>query len=145
MEPLEIAVAVLAVPFLTKAWEKTGEKFGEKLFDQGETLLQCLRGKSPETVTAIEQVKEEPLNFGQAVLEVKAVAEREPEIAEVVQAIEATVKENSQLASTMQKVIEAIKSQESNTQTFINTIEKVVNLAQGENASIKIENQNISI
>ncbi|NEP10635.1 MAG: hypothetical protein F6K14_10555 [Symploca sp. SIO2C1] len=145
MEPLEIAVAALVVQFLTKAGEKTGETFGEKLFDQGTTLFQRLKGKSPQTVAAIEQAKEAPLNFGQAVLEVKAVAEAESDIAEVVQQIEATVTEDSQLAEVMQKVIEEMKSQQSNTQTFINHIEKVVNLAQGENASVKIENQNISI
>ena len=105
MEPLEIAVAVLAVPFLTKAWEKTGEKCGEKLFEQGETLLQRLRGKSPETVTAIERVREAPLDFGQAVLEVEAVAKADPEIAEAVQAMEVTVKEDIQLAQAMEKVI----------------------------------------
>ncbi|NEQ70432.1 MAG: hypothetical protein F6K21_34060, partial [Symploca sp. SIO2D2] len=124
---------------------KTGETFGEKLFDQVGTLLQRLRGKSPQTVAAIEEAKEAPLDFGQAVLEIKAAAETESDIAEAVQQIEETIKEDSQLASIMQKVIEEMKSQPSNTKTFINHIEKVVNLAQGENASVKIENQNISI
>ena len=107
MEPLEIAVAALVVQFLTKA----GEKTGEKLFDQGATLLQRLRGKSPQTVAAIEQAKEAPLDFGQAVLEVKAAAEAEPDIAEAVQQIGTTVTEDSQLAEAIQKVIEEMKSQ----------------------------------
>jgi|GEM_PF-1415898 len=135
MEPLEIAVAVLAVPFFTKAWEKTGEKFGEKLFEQGETLLQRLRGKSPKTVTAIEQVKEAPLDFGQAVLEVEAAAKAEPEIAEVVQQIEATVKEDSQLAEAMQKVIEEIKSEPSTVENSSKLAEKINALFQGTTIS----------
>jgi len=106
MEPLEIAVAALVVQFLNKA----GEKTGEKLFDQGTTLFQRLRRKSPQTVAAIEQAKEVPLNFGQAVLEVEAVAKAEPDIAEAVQQIEATVREDSQLAAAIQKLIEEMKS-----------------------------------
>jgi hypothetical protein len=135
MEPLEIAVAVLAVPFLTKAWEKTGEKFGEKLFEQGETLLQRLRGKSPETVTAIERVKEAPLDFGQAVLEVEAVAKTDPEIAKAVQAMEVSVKEDTQLAQAIQKVIEEIKSQPSTVQNSSKLAEKINALIQGTTIS----------
>jgi len=69
IEPMETVVGVLFV-ILDKAWEKVAEKFGEKLLDQGTTLLQRIRSKSPKTVIAIEQAKEVPLNFGQAVLEV---------------------------------------------------------------------------
>ncbi|NEQ67120.1 MAG: hypothetical protein F6K21_16755 [Symploca sp. SIO2D2] len=135
MEPLEIAVAVLVVPFLTKAWDKTGEKFGEKLFEQGETLLKRLRGKSPETVTAIELAKEGTLDFCQAVLEVKAAAKTDPEIAEVVQQIEATVKEDSQLALAIQKVIEEIKSQQSTIQNSTKLADKINALLQGTTIS----------
>ncbi|NEQ68865.1 MAG: hypothetical protein F6K21_25860 [Symploca sp. SIO2D2] len=133
MDPLEIAVAGLVVRFWTKAWEKTGEKFGEKLFEQGETLLQRLRRKSPETVTAIEQSQEKLLDFGQAVLEVGAAANNEPEIAEAVKGIEATVKEDSQLAEAMQKVIEEmkLKSQTSTVQNSSKSAEKINALVQG--------------
>ncbi|NEP56286.1 MAG: hypothetical protein F6K31_04590 [Symploca sp. SIO2G7] len=130
MDPLEIAVAGLVVRFWTKAWEKTGEKFGEKLFEQGETLLQRLRRKSPETVTAIEQSQEKLLDFGQAVLEVGAAANNEPEIAEAVKGIEATVKEDSQLAEAMQKVIEEMKSQPSTVQNSSKLAEKINALFQ---------------
>ncbi|NEP58657.1 MAG: hypothetical protein F6K31_16840 [Symploca sp. SIO2G7] len=130
MEPLEIAVAALVVQFLTKA----GEKTGEKLFDQGTTLLQRLRGKSPETAIAIEQAKEVPLNFGQAVLEVEAVAKTEPDIAEAVQQIEATVREDSQLAAAIQKVIEEMKSQPTD-QNSGKLAEKINALFQGTTIS----------
>ncbi|NEQ71477.1 MAG: hypothetical protein F6J86_20470 [Symploca sp. SIO1B1] len=43
MEPLEIAVAALVVQFFTKA----GEKTGDKLFDQGASLLQRGTGFQP--------------------------------------------------------------------------------------------------
>jgi len=111
MEPLEIAVAALVVSFLTKAGEKTGETFGEKLFDQGAILLQRLRGKAPKTVIDLEQAEDVPLDFGQAVLEVGEAAKAEPEIAEAVQQIGATVTEDSQLAEAIRKVIEEMKSQ----------------------------------
>jgi len=131
MEPLEIVVAALFVEFLTKAGEKTGETFGEKLFDQVGTLLQRLRGQSPQTVAAIEEAKEAPLDFGQAVLEVKAVAETEPDIAEAVQQIGETIKEDSQLASVMQKVIEEMKSPPSAVQNAGKLAEKINALFQG--------------
>ncbi|NES25697.1 MAG: hypothetical protein F6K41_44095 [Symploca sp. SIO3E6] len=135
MEPLEIAVAALIVQFLTKAGEKAGETFGEKLFDQGTTLFQRLRRKSPQTVAAIEQAEEAPLDFGQAVLEVKAAAETEPDIAEAVQQIGATVTENSQLAEAMQKVIEEMKSSPSAVQNSGKLAEKINALFQGTTIS----------
>ncbi|NEP62968.1 MAG: hypothetical protein F6K31_39665 [Symploca sp. SIO2G7] len=130
MEPLEIAVAAVAI-FLTKA----GEKTGEKLFEQGATLLQRLRGKSLKTVTAIEQAKEAPLDFGQAVLEIEAAAKTDSEIAEAVQQIEETVKEDPKLADAMQKVVEEMKSQPSTVQNSGKLAEKINALFQGTTIS----------
>ncbi|NEQ70317.1 MAG: hypothetical protein F6K21_33465, partial [Symploca sp. SIO2D2] len=78
---------------------------------QVENLLQRLKGKAPETVIALEQAEDVPLDFGQAVLEVGEAAKAEPEIAEAVQQIGATVTEDSQLAEAIRKVIEEMKSQ----------------------------------
>ncbi|NES23578.1 MAG: hypothetical protein F6K41_32835, partial [Symploca sp. SIO3E6] len=114
--------------------EKTGETFGEKLFDQGAILLQRLRGKAPQTVIALEQAEDVPLDFGQAVLEVGEAAKAEPEIAEAVQQIGATVTEDSQLAEAIKKVVEEMKSQ-ATVQNSGKLAEKINALFQGTTIS----------
>ncbi|MFY7803985.1 MAG: hypothetical protein ACOVQ7_11195 [Limnoraphis robusta] len=145
MEPVELTVAALAALIITKATEKTGEKLGEKLFEQGGTLLQQLRRKSPQTALAIEKVNETPLDWGQAVIDVKEMAKSDPEFAKVVEDVEATIIEDADLRKRLEEIATTIKSQQTSTQNYHNTIEKVVNLAQGERASINIKEQNITI
>ncbi|NES19286.1 MAG: hypothetical protein F6K41_10240 [Symploca sp. SIO3E6] len=132
-EPMETVVAALFV-ILNKFGDKIVGKSVDKLFEQGIPLLKSLRGKSPETVIAIEQAKEVPLNFGQAVLEVEAAAKTEPDIAEAVQQIEATVREDSQLAAAIQKLIEEMKSQ-ATVQNSGKLAEKINALFQGTTIS----------
>ena len=145
MEPIELAVGTLAALIITKATEKTGEKLGEKLFDQGEALLQQLRRKSPQTALAIEKVNEKPLDWGQAVIDFKETAETDPEVAQAIANVEATISEDADLRNRLEEIAATIKSQQASTQNYHNTIEKVVNLAQGEGASININEQNITI
>jgi hypothetical protein len=81
---------------------------------------------SPDTVTAIEKAPEQPLDYGQAILEVESVAKTSPELSqimtELVKAIEAepslkelvnnTLKSQSQQASVInnQKLADSIKN-----------------------------------
>ena len=145
MEPIELTIAALASLIITKATEKTGEKLGEKLVEQGGNLLQQLRRKSPQTASAIEKVNETPLDWDQAVIDVKATAADYPEVAQAVEAVEATISDDTELRKTLEDIAATIKSQPASTQNYHNTIEKVVNLAQGENAAININEQNITL
>jgi hypothetical protein len=145
MEPIELTLAALASLMITKATEKTGEKFGEKLLEQGGNLLQQLRRRSPQTASAIEKVNETPLNWGETVIDVKATAANYPEVAQAVEAVEATISNDTELKKILEDIAATIKSQPKSTQNYHNTIEKVVNLAQGENASINIEKQDIKL
>lgn len=58
MDPLTLAATAIAATIMTKFWEKTGEKLGEKVFIESERFLGTLRKKSPETVTATEKAPE---------------------------------------------------------------------------------------
>ncbi len=89
-------------------------------------FLTSLKQVSPDTVTAIEKAPEQPLDYGQAILEVESVAKTSPElsqiITELVKAIEAepslkelvnnTLKSQSQQASVInnQKLADSIKN-----------------------------------
>ena len=53
MEPISIATTI-AVLFLTKALEKTGEKFGEGIVGKMGAAIAKIRHHSPETAAAIE-------------------------------------------------------------------------------------------
>jgi hypothetical protein len=99
----------------------------EKVWEQTEKFLTSLKQASPDTVTAIEKAPEQPLDYGQAILEVESVAKTSPElsqiITELVKAIEAepslqrilvnnTLKSQSQQASVInnQKLADSIKN-----------------------------------
>jgi len=126
MDSLTGAAIAVGSIIATKALEKTGEKVGEKVWQQTEKFLTSLKQVSPDTVTAIEKAPEQPLDYGQAILEVESVAKTSPElsqiITELVKAIEAepslkelvnnTLKSQSQQASVInnQKLADSIKN-----------------------------------
>lgn len=111
MEPLSTAAIAIAAAIATKTIEMTSENFGEKVVN----FLTNLRKKSPQTATAIEQAPEQPLDYGEAVLEVEAVAKANPEVKEAMEelAIAAKAETNPQLsaifnAPNLQKLAEKI-------------------------------------
>ena len=94
MEPISLSVILpVATLFLTKAFEKTGEIFGEQAVKQVGKLKQLLQRKSPETATAIEIVMQQPelaeanpSKYGvQALAErLQKIASTDPEVAEAI-------------------------------------------------------------
>ena len=126
MDPLTGAAIAVSSIIATKALEKTGEKVAEKVWEQTEKFLTSLKQVSPDTFTAIEKAPEQPLDYGQAILEVESVAKTSPELSqimtELVKAIEAepslkelvnnTLKSQSQQASVInnQKLADFIKN-----------------------------------
>ncbi|WP_191758539.1 hypothetical protein [Komarekiella delphini-convector] len=109
MEPVSLTAAAIATLVITKAFEKTGEILGEKALEQGGKLLSLLKRKAPNTASAIELAQTQPLDYGQASLveQVEEVANKDPEIAQAVEALADTV-----------------KSQPSIIQNFTNTVDK---------------------
>lgn len=114
MEPATLTAAAIATLVITKAFEKTGEKLGEKVLEEGGKLLSKLREKKPSTANAIELAQQQPLNYGEAVLEeVEAAAQADPEINEAVKQVETAVKADPKFPQAVQKLENAIKSEPS--------------------------------
>ncbi len=92
MEPLTTAAIAIGSVVATKALEKTGEKIGEALWDKTGKFLVTLKKQSPQNVTAIEKVPEQPLDYGKAVLEVESAAKANPDVARAMQELAAAAK-----------------------------------------------------
>ena len=93
MDPITIAMALAAV-LGAKALEKTGENIGQVVWDKSAKFLESLKQESPDTVTAIEEVSEQPLDYGQAILEMQEAAAN-PDVARTIRELAAAVEENS--------------------------------------------------
>lgn len=149
MEPLTgTAIGIsIATVLATKALEKTGEKIGEAVFDRTGKFLTSLKHQSPDTATAIELAPEQPLDYGQAVLEVQSAAEKDPELKQMVQELVATAEANSnpKLAEELQKVLREIDDSLKSQQPYIQN----QNLAKLQEKGIinqgVINNPNITI
>ncbi|CAN1210635.1 hypothetical protein TUMEXPCC7403_10595 [Tumidithrix helvetica PCC 7403] len=68
MDPLTVATTI-GIIFLTKALEKSGEKFGEATIAKVGQAIAKIREHSPETAKALEAGNPTVLNLGKAVLE----------------------------------------------------------------------------
>ena len=132
MEPLTTAAVAIGSVVATKALEKTGEKVGEALFEKTSKFLSSLKKQSPDTVTAIEKAPEQPLDYGQAVLEVEAAAKANPQVERAMQELAAAAK-----AEPNSKLVEILAMP--NLQKMA---DKIVNFAQRD---INIQSQNINI
>ncbi|NES44889.1 hypothetical protein [Moorena sp. SIO2C4] len=89
MEPLAAAVVAISTVLATKALEKTGENVGQVVWNQTSQFLESLRKQSPDTVTAIENAPEVPLDFDDVVLQVEAAAQDNSEVAQAMQELAA--------------------------------------------------------
>lgn len=144
MDPLTGAAIAVGSIIATKALEKTGEKVGEKVWEQTGKFLTSLKQVSPDTVTAIEKAPEQPLDYGQAVLEVESVAKTSPELSQIMTELVDIVESEPlpNLKDILNNIAKALQSQSFGQKTYIKTIEKIVNFAQRD---ININEQNITM
>ncbi|MBC6455780.1 MAG: hypothetical protein GDA43_23495 [Hormoscilla sp. SP5CHS1] len=98
----------------TKVLEKTGEKVGEAVWDKGAKFLDSLKLESPDTVMAIEQAPEQPLDYGEAVLEISSAAQANSEISRRMEELAAAGKANPhpKFAEVIEKIEAALQSQQ---------------------------------
>lgn len=92
MEPLTTGAIAVATVLATKALEKIGENIGDSLSHKTQQFLQLLKERLPGTFAAIEQAPEQPLNYGEAVLEIETAAKTDPNISQVIQELVAAAK-----------------------------------------------------
>jgi hypothetical protein len=136
------AATAVATTVMTKALEKTGEKLGEKVFDRSEQFLASLKQKSPTTSFAIERVQQ-PLDYGKAVLEVEALAKKDPEIERVVLELSTAAEEtpNVELREVIREIMDSLKEQEPTIQHLGKLAEKIGLVVYG--GSVSITNLNV--
>jgi hypothetical protein len=92
MEPLTTGAIAVATVLATKALEKIGENIGDTLSHKTQQFLELLKQRLPGTFAAIEQAPEQPLNYGQAVLEIETAAKTDTNISEAIQELVAAAK-----------------------------------------------------
>lgn len=92
MEPLTTGAIAVATVLATKALEKIGENIGDTLSRKTQQFLELLKQRLPGTFAAIEQAPEQPLNYGQAVLEIETAAKTDPNISQAIQELVAAAK-----------------------------------------------------
>jgi uncharacterized protein (DUF849 family) len=118
MEPFTATALAIGTVVATKAVEKIGENVGDAVSEKTRKFLSSLKHQSPETATAIELAPEQPLDYGQAVLDVESAAEKDNELNQMVQELAAAAEANSNqnLAEELRKVLrdieEVLKSQQ---------------------------------
>ncbi|MDZ8238915.1 MAG: hypothetical protein RMZ69_17510 [Nostoc sp. ChiQUE01a] len=101
---LTAVASAIATTLWTKAQEKIGENIGDATWTLGGKLIGLLRqkNKSPLLTSAVEGNEPQRLDYGQAVLELKAAAEQDLEIAQAVLEVEAAAKAEPKLTQKIQ-------------------------------------------
>lgn len=139
-------VATIAKVLVNKAEEKVGQNIGDAVWKKGVELYNKLRDKKkvPSLTTALDENETQRIDYGQAVLELKAAAEEDPEIAETLLEVEEAVKnDQSETGKNIQAKAEEIKNQPS----VINHFSKLAEEIKAEKGamvaqSITIQQQN---
>ncbi|MBC6480756.1 MAG: hypothetical protein GDA56_26270 [Hormoscilla sp. GM7CHS1pb] len=127
MDPLIAATVAYGTLVGTKFLEKTGEKVGEAVLDKCAKFLDSLKLESPDTVMAIEQAPEQPLDYGEAVLELYSAAKGNSEVAQTMEELAAAGKANPhpKFVEVIEKIEAALQSQQSK-------VEKTVKIEANE-------------
>ena len=122
MEPLTLMAVGTAIATVlgTKALEKIGENLGDALTQGVENFRSLLKHESPDTVSAIELAPEQPLDYGQAMLEVQSAADRNDEFKQIlIQLLAAAQADpNPRLAEYIQLEMKKLQSQQPSIQNL---------------------------
>ncbi len=134
MEPVTLTAVATAIAtiVLTKALEKTGEKLGEAALNESHKLIEQLRNKNKLPFLAnATQENQERLDYGKAVLELKAAADADTEIAKSVRSVEAAANADAQVAPKVKELANDINSQPPGIINPTKLAESIKNVFQG--------------
>jgi hypothetical protein len=132
MAVINTIAAISSNPLVSKPLEKIGDKLyeniGDVIWTQVGKLITKLREKKlvPRLIEAVEANEPQPLDYGQAVLELTEAAKKDPEIAQAVLDVEAAV--NNDQSETAKKILakaEEIKNQPSVINNFAQLAEEI--------------------
>ncbi|QSV56026.1 MAG: hypothetical protein HEP80_21465 [Dolichospermum sp. UKL201] len=135
MEPLTTGAIAVATVLATKALEKIGENIGDTLSHKTQQFLELLKQRLPGTFAAIEKAPAQPLNYGQAVLEIETAAKADPNISQVIQELTQLAETNppKNLAEILKEIQAAFaNSQHPQATIFNQNIQKAINAAQNQ-------------
>lgn len=138
---METIILTAVATILSKPFEKITENVGDVIWKQGEKLITQLRQKqkAPTLTASIEANEPLRLDYGQAVLELTAAAEQDPEIAQAVRDVEAAVNnDESDAAKEIKKLVQEIKSHPSVVNNFAKLAEEI-KAEKGSMVAQKIE------
>lgn len=131
MEPLTSAAIAITTLIFTKACEKTGEHLGEGISTQVGKLLQLIQSKSLPQTKAIQQL-EQPVNYGEAVLELETSAKNDPELAQAIQTLAVTIQADPKLAPLVASYAQSLQKAPPGTiHNYSKLADEVKNLFQG--------------
>ncbi|MCT7979987.1 hypothetical protein [Laspinema olomoucense] len=129
MEPVELtAIAILV---LTPIAQGALGKVGENLLEKGGNLWKRIQAKLPKLAADLKKANLTPLDYGEAVLELEAAAQEDPEIREAVQEVATQAQADQQLADEIAKIRETLKSQPPTIQNLAKLAEKIGFVNQG--------------
>lgn len=138
MEPISLTSAATAIAtiFFTKTIEKPGEDLGEFLSDKAKALIGKLSSRSTKVKNFLEAGSQQPLDIGEAILEIKALAEREPDTAKAILELEAAAKDepNAQFQSEIERVKQEavnLEGQQPTIQNMSKLADKIASVNQG--------------
>lgn len=144
MEPVTLTAVATAIAtiLLTKSLEKVSENLGDVAWNKSQELIEQLRNqnKLPLLTNATEANAQQPLDYGTAVLELKAAADKDPAIAQKVVEVEAAAKADPKVAAQVQEIENILNSQQPNIQNLAKLAEKINNLNQAQNITINQTN-----
>ena len=135
MEPFTTVAIALATILATKATEKIGENIGDALTHKTQQFSEWLKQRLPGTFAAIEQAPAQPLNYGQAVLEIETAAKADPNISQVIQELTQLAETNppANLAEILKEIQAAFANSQHPQGTIFNqNIQKAINAAQNQ-------------
>ncbi|MCT7970399.1 hypothetical protein NG799_29220 [Laspinema sp. D1] len=123
MEPVELtAIAILV---LTPIAQGALGKVGENLLEKGGNLWKRIQAKLPKLAADLKRANLTPLDYGEAVLELKAAAQKDPELREAVQEVAIQAQADPQLADEIAKIRQTLKSQQPTIQNLAKLAEKI--------------------
>ncbi len=142
MEPISITAVATAIAtiFFTKTIEKTGENIGDNLGEflssKTQTLIGKLIHKSSKVQGLLEADEKQPLQIGEAILEVRQIAEQDSEIAEAILEVENAAKDepNSKFQEEINQVQQEaaqLVGQQPTIQNMTKLADKIANVNQG--------------
>jgi hypothetical protein len=84
MDPLTILIAIAGI-VATGALTKVGENVTDTVFSKSNELLSRIKQDSPKTAVLIESSDQHPLDYGEAYLEIKAIAKDNEDITKLLE------------------------------------------------------------